>query len=330
MSEQEQTLLSLLEAPEKKAPAAKKKAQPQSQESPALPKDEKTPPQTEEKTAKTEEISIPTSVSLPQVWPYRLLGNAAILGIIFFLASLTITFKNDLINKRLVDLQNAFYDLTTNMGFTIEDIIIRGHNHTTKQEIADTLQLTRRDNILRQDLEEIRYKISQLPWVKDVAVRRTYFPNTIQINIEEHRVKCLWQFNEKFHPIDENGEVIEAAYTPNKPLLLIVGAGAPENINALLEIIESDSEIFKRVKAANYISERRWDIILDDINHGITILLPEKNVKAAWEKLEKLNESKNILKRKLTKIDLRLSGKITVKLEKTERPKRLKSKERKI
>ena len=62
MSEQEQTLLSLLEAPEKKAPAAQKKAQPQSQESPALPKDEKTPPQTEEKTAKTERFTAPTSI----------------------------------------------------------------------------------------------------------------------------------------------------------------------------------------------------------------------------------------------------------------------------
>lgn len=38
-------------------------------------------------------------VSLPVEWPYRLLGNALILGLILFLASIAITVKTDLINQ---------------------------------------------------------------------------------------------------------------------------------------------------------------------------------------------------------------------------------------
>lgn len=275
-------------------------------------------------------ISQNIKVSLPQEWPYRMLGNALILGIIFFLASITITFKNDLINKRLMDLQDSFYELSSQLGFTIDDIIVRGHKRTSIQDIANIITNTRQDNILEQDLDEIRYQIEQLPWVKNAIIKRSYFPNVIQIEIEEHDVKSLWQLNEKFHPIDENGQVIEAPFTPTKPILLIVGTGAPEHINELLSIIDDGSEIFKRIKAANYISERRWDIILDSIESGITIKLPEKGVKEAWEKLKKLNESKNILKRKLTKIDLRLKGKVIIKLEKTQKKRLSRTKERKI
>ena len=258
-------------------------------------------------------------LSLPREWPYRLLGNTLIMGIIFFLASVAITIKTDLINKKLLSLQDSFYILTSNLGFTIDDIIVTGRKRTSVQSILNTLGLSRRSNILNINLHELQDRIETLPWVKSARIQRTFFPNVINIYISEHQVKSLWQYNEKFHPIDEDGHVIDASYTPTSPILLIVGSKAPENINQLLEIIKTDSEIFSRVKVANFISERRWDLILDDIEHGITIKLPEDNIAAAWKKLIKLNASKNILKRKLTNIDLRLPGKVIVKLEKTNR-----------
>ena len=289
----------------------------------------------EEKTSPspTEEKKAPenTVITLPCEFPYRLIGNALILGVIFFLASVTLTLKNDLINKQLIGFQNSLYELSSRLGFTIDDIIIRGRHHTTVEEINNAINLTREDNILKANLNDIRYQIEQLPWVKNAAVKKSFFPNIIQIDIDEHEVKSLWQYNERFHPIDEDGNVIEADYIPPKEILLIVGAGAPENINTLLNIINNDSEIFKRVKAANYISERRWNIILDDIEHGITIMLPEKDVEQAWKKLIKINTEKNILKRKLTKIDLRLPKKVTVTIEKTSKArKKAAAKERKL
>ena len=57
--------------------------------------------------------------------------------------------------------------------------------------------------------------------------------------------------------------------------------------------------------------------ILDDIREGITVKLPEENPEEAWKKLLKLDETKGILKRKLTIIDLRLKDKVMVKLRKS-------------
>ena len=56
--------------------------------------------------------------------------------------------------------------------------------------------------------------------------------------------------------------------------------------------------------------------MLDDIENGITIKLPEQNIDQAWKKLLKLNTTQGLLKRKLTIIDLRFPNKVIVKLGK--------------
>ena len=78
---------------------------------------------------------------------------------------------------------------------------------------------------------------------------------------------------------------------------------------------EKDKELFLRLKAANFISKRRWDLIFDDVENGIMVKMPEKNVEEAWHKLVKLDKTKGILKRKLTFIDLRLKNKVIVKIK---------------
>lgn len=289
----------------------------------------KVEPQTEftKPTASTD-----NKISLINEWPYRLLGNGLIIGIILFMASITITIKTDLINKKLLSLKDSFFLMTSEMGFTVDDVIVEGRKRTGKEELLLQSGLNHKSNILKIDLYELKRKIEELPWVKRASIRRSYSPNVIHIKLTEYSVKSLWQHEGKFYPINEEGKIISAPYTPDKPLLLIVGDNAPEHINELLSAIDTESDIFQRVKVAHYISNRRWNLILDDITNGITIKLPAKGVKEAWKKLLKLNKSKNILKRKLTNIDLRLKGKVIIKLEKSgKRPKQTKKiKENKI
>lgn len=269
----------------------------------------------ENKSSTTTNV-VNNKVSLPRVWHYRLLGNIFILGIIFFLASITITLKNNLVSKKFTDLSQQFYAYTSTIGFTVDDIIIEGRKKTSKEDILSTLNINRGDNILALDVYDIKQKIEKLPWIRNATVKRSFFPNIIQIKITERQVQSIWQLSNKFYPIDTEGNVIDADFKPTRPILLIVGEQAPENITELLESISEDQEIFKRIKVANFISKRRWNLILDDIENGINIKLPEENIDKAWKKLLKLNTTKGILKRKLTIIDLRLEGKVIVKLSK--------------
>jgi cell division protein ftsQ len=278
-------------------------------------------------------VTIPSRISLPREWPFRLAGNLFLLGVIFMLASVIITIKTNLIGRKLTDLSTEFYNYSAGLGFKIDDIVITGRNKTAKQDILNALQLSHETNILNLDLRDLQQKVEQLPWVRHAVVKRRFFPNIIQIDIRERQVQSIWQLDHKFRPIDGEGNVIEADYTPDHPILLIVGEGAPENITALMKSITDDQNIFERIKVANYISGRRWNIVLDDVENGITVKLPEKHIDEAWKKLLKLNTTQGLLKRKLTIIDLRFPNKVIVKLGKMtpEERKKLKDvKERRI
>ena len=255
-------------------------------------------------------------VTLPPKWHYRFLGNVVVLGFITAICFITFMFKTDFVLNQVSFLNQQIFNLTSKMGFTLDDVLIDGRDRTSKEDIAGVLNLKRSDNILQIDLKKIQADIEHLPWVRTAIVKRSLFPNIIQITITERNVKAIWQINDHFYPIDTEGNVINARFTTNEPILLIVGQGAPEHIAALLQIIKNDPEIADRIKVANFISDRRWNLVLDDIKRGVTIKLPEDNVEAAWKKLVRLNASKGLLKRKLTIIDLRFEDKVILKLDK--------------
>ncbi len=254
----------------------------------------------------------------PQEFGLRLVASIVILSFIFCLAFITVLINTDMVEEKLQQISQDFYTKAQNAGFVLEDVVVLGRNKTSKQELVQALGLKRGDNFLKINVHDLQEKIKKLPWVKNVTVKRKFYPNVIEISLTEKKVQSIWQLNEKFYPIDEEGQVINATFRPTAPILLIVGEGAPENINQLLKEISFNKKILERVKVANYISKRRWNLVLDDIEDGITIKLPEKNVEQAWKKLVHLDTVNGILKRKLTIIDLRLEGKITVKLKKTD------------
>lgn len=250
----------------------------------------------------------------PVLWPYRLLGNLILIGSIWLLTFGVITIRHNLVSKHIDSLLTELYNKTATVGWGLDDVTLEGRDKTSKDDVLHVIGLQRGDNILEIDLKAVCDKVKTLPWVKDASVSRRYFPNIIHISIREKKVKSIWQYQNEFYPIDEDGKIIETDYVLQKNILQIVGLGAPEHINGLLKIIEQDKDLFYRVKVANFISGRRWNLIFDDVLNGITVKLPEEDVEEAWKKLVKLDKTRGILKRKLTFIDLRLKNKVIVKI----------------
>lgn len=250
----------------------------------------------------------------PMLWPYRLLGNLLLIGSIWLLTFGVITIRHNLVSKHIDSLLTELYNKTATVGWGLDDVTLEGRDKTSKDDVLHVIGLQRGENILEIDLKAVCDKVKTLPWVKDASVSRRYFPNIIHISIREKKVKSIWQYQNEFYPIDEDGKIIETDYVLQKNILQIVGLGAPEHINGLLKIIEQDKDLFYRVKVANFISGRRWNLIFDDVLNGITVKLPEEDVEEAWKKLVKLDKTRGILKRKLTFIDLRLKNKVIVKI----------------
>lgn len=252
-------------------------------------------------------------IYLPKLWPYRFVGNLLLIGLIIFVAFGIYVIKTNFVSQKLINITDYFISATGKFGFKIDDIIVNGRNKTPLTEINNVINLRYGDNIFVPDIHVLQSELEQLPWIEKATIKRSYFPNILEINLTERQIKAIWQLNGELHPIDINGNIVHTDKIPNIPLLVIIGKGAPQHLAKLLPVIQQDEELYNRIKAANFISNRRWNIILDDIKNGITIKLPARDFDKAWKKLLKLNKTRGLLKRKLTIIDLRFANKILVK-----------------
>ncbi|MBR2299654.1 MAG: FtsQ-type POTRA domain-containing protein [Alphaproteobacteria bacterium] len=222
-----------------------------------------------------------------------------------------ITIRDSLIAKQIEQFKEQLFEYTSAHGFGIQDIIVQGRDKTTLEALHQKIKLNRNDNILKVDLKNLKTEIENLPWVEKAELKRLYFPNILQISLKEKNIIALYQQQGKFYPVDIYGNVIYTEYVPNRPFLIIVGKGAPQNLFELIKTTSSTPELFSRIKAAVFHPSGRWDLIFDDLEKGITVKMPEENFAQAWQKLIKINNKHGIFKRKLTFIDLRYADKVT-------------------
>lgn len=200
-------------------------------------------------------------------------------------------------------------------GCTLDKVFIRGLKHTDKQDLVKALQLKTGMLLTKIDVNLLQSKVEAMPWVESAVVQRR-FPDTIKIDVIEHIPVALWQKKGRYYVITSKGLVLgkDAGIYGLQDLPVIVGDGAPLKVPELLLLLSQNKELFARLKGATFVGKRRWNIILDSLDKGLLIKLPENGVEAALQRLEMLQEKYAILKRKLTLIDLRLPLKLIVRL----------------
>lgn len=267
--------------------------------------------ETSSKQLKLEE----TSVYPEHEAGYRLFG--AILAItvmtLFLLTAMTI--RDKILAQQFHKMMQVVYQFSAQHGLQIDDIIVEGNRRTSYEELVQALNLSDNESILGVDIAHLQQQIEQLTWVRRCVVKRSFFPNNILVNIEERKVKAIWQYEGRFYPVDAEGNVIEVEdYEPDAPILFLAGEGAPHHLEELLAVLSQDDELNARVKGAVFVSERRWNLILDHPN-GIILKLPEQNFAEAYQKIALLSKRNGIFKRKLTSVDLRYDNKIVLELD---------------
>lgn len=270
------------------------------------------------------EIETKKTMKIPVIWHYKMLGSFFVVLFIFICVSVVIISKENLFIKQIDIVKEFVYEHTVKLGLTLDDVLIEGRDKISRQEIIDKLNLDRNSSFLKIKEDDIEALLSQLPWVSSVKVKKNYLPNVLQISLKEKKVLAIWQDEKNFYALDEKAQVIKTDFKPNKDFILVVGKKAPENLLDLLQIISKNSEVWQRIKVVQFISERRWNVVFDDINSGMVIKLPEANIDLAWKKMLKLNTTHGILKRPLTIIDLRFKDKVIVKLNKAQPRERVK------
>lgn len=246
---------------------------------------------------------------------YRLLGAVLAIAVMGLFLLTAMTFRDKILAQQFDKIMQVVYQFSAKHGLQVDDIIVEGNRRTSYEELVQALNLSDNESILGVDIAHLQQQIEQLTWVRRCVVKRSFFPNNILVNIEERKVKAIWQYEGRFYPVDAEGNVIEVEdYEPDAPILFLSGEGAPHHLEELLAALAKDEELSARVKGAMFVSERRWNLILDYPN-GVILKLPEQNFDVAYQKIALLNKRNGIFKRKLTSVDLRYDNKIVIELD---------------
>ncbi len=194
----------------------------------------------------------------------------------------------------------------------LSQVPIQGHNRTKLEDIQKVLNLTQGMPILDIDLNEKRDAIAALPWIRSVVIERQ-LPNMMIIQVVEKEPIAIWQHHKKYSPIDEQGEPIPDDKTVISNVLLVVGEDAPKHTPQLIEELNKYPDIRKHVRSAVRVGKRRWDLYLNDAEHGLVVRLPETDIADALQRLQEFDETGQILERDLNVIDLKLPDRLIVR-----------------
>ena len=191
--------------------------------------------------------------------------------------------------------------LTDDAGFGISEVHLAGNRRVPPDAILAALGFGLGQSIFDADIQAARRRLEKLDWVASAEVKRRY-PDDISVRIVEKLPFALWQSAAGLYVVERDGSIITAKGIEEfVHLPLLIGDGG-SNASDIVDAVAQHRSLESRVKAYQRVSQRRWNLILDD---GVLVKLPELGWQKELDALEHLIVDKGILERDVSEIDLR-------------------------
>lgn len=208
-------------------------------------------------------------------------------------------------------------------GFIVSGYQIVGLNHMDRrvidEAVTDELHRAAADAGTAKapqplvDVAAIRQRLVQFGWIKDARVSRR-LPDTLVIDIVERTPAALWQSQGQLALIDAEGVVLDRVPITKMPdLPLLIGPGANRHERELEALMAEVPTLKPQLASATWVGGRRWDL---NFQSGETVALPEgaDPARVALVKFAKVDKSSGLLGRGIVRFDLRIPGKMIVRL----------------
>ena len=208
-------------------------------------------------------------------------------------------------------------------GFTVSGYQIVGLHHMNRalvdgvvtDELHRAAELAGTDKAPQAlvNVSAIRERLLQFGWVKDARVSRR-LPDALVIDIVERTPSALWQNQGQLALIDDQGVVLDRVAVDKMPdLPLLIGAGANAEAHELDGLMNAVPTLKPQLASATWVGGRRWDL---NFQSGEIVALPEGDyaAKSALAKFARLDKSAGLLGRGIVRFDLRVPGKMIVRL----------------
>jgi cell division protein FtsQ len=223
------------------------------------------------------------------------------LGLIL-LAAIAALFASGAVGRTIRGVNNVIDTVTADAGFGISEIHLAGNSRVPPETILAALNMQPGDSIFGADLVGARARVMALDWIQSADVVRRY-PDAVFVTVVEKRPFALWQSAKGIAVIERSGDVITTQDVQKFARLpKLVGEGAPTAAADIVDAVLGHRAAAARVAAYEYVSQRRWNLIL---NNGVVVKLPENGWQNELDALEHLIVDTGILERDVTEIDLR-------------------------
>lgn len=156
-------------------------------------------------------------------------------------------------------------------------------------------------------ISDIKTKLESLDCIGSVGIEREY-PDTIKIQVHEKQPIAIWQNEQDFYYITENGSVMSIRKLRNiEKFIVIAGSKAPIHTPDLVSFLALDQELMSEIISAIWVGNRRWNIKLAN---GMLVKLPEANPEIAWNKFIKIINNTEFKEKNYKSVDLRIQDRI--------------------
>ncbi len=196
-------------------------------------------------------------------------------------------------------------------GLQVRGVRLTGNSQMSHAQVLEVAGVHPETSVLFFDADEARDRLKANSWIADATVQKLY-PDQIMISVVEREPFALWQRDGRIQVIAADGRVIvdhlDARF---QHLPLIVGKGAETRAREIVGLLGDHPDVAKAVRAAVLVAERRWTLVL---KNGIDVRLPDTDLDRAMIDLARLDGERRLMTRDLTMIDMRVPGRVTVRL----------------
>ena len=211
-------------------------------------------------------------------------------------------------NGFLTSLKNDFSNL-----FILKKINLTGRYEANIDLIKNIVNVeTNQDiNLIRYKTKKLKVLLEELPWIKEVSIKK-HLPDTISINIEEHKAFAIFNKNNKNFLLTDKGKIIYEIKNPSAyKLIQLEGSEVLSNIEDIKVFFKQNLFLNDKISKIKIYSNNRWDLTT---KNGIVFKLPNQNKQTAVNQINKYINLENT-----EIVDLRfLDKKIYMKIKQNE------------
>lgn len=209
----------------------------------------------------------------------------------------------------VISLSYYYYPLilskfTNYSGFYIKKVIVIGADPRVEKLIKANLGIKAGQSIFNLSTIKISNNLRKIGWINKFNIQKI-LPNIIKIIINERQPAALYAHDNHYTIIDRDGFFLEDVLT-NPQLILISGRNANLAFSGICDEINKYPKLKLSIRSLNYISNRRWNIIL---NNDLVIKLPDGTVSDSLLTVNKLLKNSKI-KNQCTCIDMRVPNNV--------------------